>query len=132
MSYNFAEADALTGKRVTIVYNLDEPDASGNLAVEVEGIVMAAAEMGVMIRLRGMQVGEMIHADKVESIAPISGNNRDVVARILKPSTLDDVRAHLADRHGFTLSTVNSLTSLAGFTAHGGIDHENLGHKHSE
>lgn len=131
MPYNLAEAEALTEKTVIVTYNLDKPDANGNLAIEVEGQIQAAAEMGIMLRPRGQGKGEMYYAAQIESIVPVL-KYKEVAAKVLKPTTLDDARGHLADRHGMTLETVNALPPLAALTAHDGISHANLGHTHSE
>lgn len=128
MPYDLAEAAKLAEKKITVVYTIE----GENEALEVEGTLMAAAEMGIMLRQRGHQQGEFVHSHQIESIVPLSTANKKITQKLLKPILLDDARAHLADRHGYTLSQVNEMTGTEALSLHDNLDHSDLGHKHSE
>lgn len=132
MPYDLAAAEELSGKKAVITYNLETPNAQGETAVEVEGTILGAAEMGVMFRPRGNQQPVMVHNHQIEEIRGVNVTKRDIAQKLLKAITLDDARAHLADRHAFPLATVNAMTAGEAFNTHLTIDHEPLGHAHRD
>ncbi len=56
-----------------------------------------------------------------------------VVVRVVRDFTgQDDVRQHLADRHGTSIVMLRSLTAEVALAYHAKIDHSDLGHRHAD
>ena len=118
-----------TGKKVKLIRNEEGADA-----VEMEGTVQSANELGVLIRPKGKTQFELIPAGEVESIEFIDDKPKDLVVKTLKVVEFGQGRAHLLERHNYTLTDVNKLSELEGYDLHNLIDHaaENLGHIHGD
>lgn len=123
------------GKKVILVHHQNGPDA-----VEVEGTISVASAAGVMIKPKGKTNFEIIDLDAIDDIrlAPESTPAQRAAKRIkvkqVKEVTLGQARAHLLERHGWTLVKANGTTEEDAFLAHQAIDHValDLGHVHTE
>ncbi len=132
MSVNLAEVEDLQNKRVTIQYNKTDTDGEKTM-VEAEGVLMAvSAEIGVMFRPRGHNQGLLIEVDNIESIVAVPTAPKKIKQKVLKEVDLGDVRAHLAERHGYPLAWANQASPEQAAEAHNGLDHADLGHKHGD
>lgn len=121
-----------TGKRVTVVRNLPEPDADGNATVEIEGLVQVGNDMGILIKPKGKVTFDLIQLDEIEDVFEKPEESKELKASKIKPIKRENVKRHLLDRHGLTLDYVNGITDEQAEAAHNGIDHvaSKLGHVH--
>lgn len=126
MAFNLKEIEPLVGKRVSVVYTIDGETE----AVEVEAVLQAASEVGVMFRPRNSQSGQLIAADHVESVLAIAAAPRPLKQKLLKAIGLDDARGHLAERHNYTLTSASEMLPAVALLTHDQIDHTDLGHSH--
>lgn len=119
--------EALVDKKVKLTYVLDGEE------IVAEGTLMAvAAGRGAMFRKRGSQAPLTLTEDQLRDVEAIAEAPKKVTAKKLKAVTLDEARAHLADRHGYTLKSVNDATPEQAMLAHQQIDHTDLGHTHDD
>jgi len=132
MSVNLAEYSVLQKKKVTIQYN-SKPDSQGAVElVELEGTLMAAQPgIGVMFRPARHNQGQLIDEADIVDIISAPTKPRVLKQKNLRVIGAEDVRHHLADRHAYPLTWVNQATPEQALEAHSGIDHTDLGHKHS-
>lgn len=121
-----------SGKKVKLVRNLDKPNAKGETAEELEGTVEAVAGDALMFRPKGKTSATIINASEIESIDYAETGVKKLSRRILKAVKHGQARAHLLERHGFTVTQVNEMTEKQALDIHDGIDHEgnDLGHTH--
>lgn len=132
MSVNLAEYSDLKNKKVTLQYN-SSPGEDGTVElVEAEGTLMAAQPgIGVMFRPSRHNQGQLIDEGNIVDIIAAPSKPRNIKQKNLRVVAADDVRAHLADRHAYPLTWVNQASPEQAMEAHAGIDHADLGHKHS-
>lgn len=97
---------------------LDEPRISGKVTeASPTGLVLAAKSTATILRT-GDILGIRLKRDRV-------------ITRVLRIFTEDDdVRQHLADRHGAWMSLLRTLSPEAALAYHNKIDHSDLGHQH--
>lgn len=132
MPYDLAAAEELNNKRVIVTRNLRVANEKGEMAEEIEGQLVAAADMGIMLRPRGNQQPVLIESGEIEDIVAVATGRKEITQKLLKAINLDDARSHLADRHAFPLATVNAMGAAEAMSAHDAIDHSNLGHAHRD
>lgn len=111
-------------RKVVLVYN------KGEESIEIEGTVQNASPVGVIIKPKGRASIELIEADQIERIEAAPEKAKTLSAKAVKNVIYGNARQHLLDKHGFTLTQVNSLTEEAALEIHDAIDHADLGHKH--
>ena len=118
------------GKKV----KLTRTEAGKTDTVEIEGTVQSGNALGVLIRPKGKTQFELIPAVEIEEINYVEDKAKDLTVKTLKVITFGQGRAHLLERHNYTLTDVNKLTELEGYDLHNLIDHvsENLGHIHGD
>jgi hypothetical protein len=117
-------------KKVIVTVNLDEANDKGELAVEIEGTVVAANELGLLLKPKGRTQAELIEADKIEMVSYVPEKPKTIKAKSLKVVTHGDARTHLIERHGVTLSWANQATEESALKYHASLDHSDLGHNH--
>ena len=129
-----SEYDKFVGKRVVLTRNLKTPNEKGELAVEIEGSLEAANDLGVMLKPKGQVKADIIDASEVEEIRLAPEKAKALKAKVLKIIELGQAKSHLLERHGLTLKEVNGLTEEDAFEFHESIDHEakDLGHVHKD
>lgn len=116
------------GKKV-IVTAKDGEDGSK----EIEGKVEAASELGILIKPKGRNDLTLIEAgDLLDVLAPPEQERRLAVKYIKKDIEPGQMRRHLLDRHGLSISYVNGISESDAITYHDGVDHSDLGHQHGE
>lgn len=122
------------GQRVIVTVNLDEPNAKGETCVEVEGTAEAANAAGIMFKPKGRTSVEIIEIAKIERVQFAPEKPKDLKAKPLQLVKYGTARAHLLERHGYKISSVNALTEEQALRTHGEIEHEaqELGHLHQE
>jgi hypothetical protein len=114
-------------KKIKLTYTMD------NETLEAEGALLAVSSTrGVMFRKRGSQSPLLLASDSIVNIEALAEAPKKVTAKKLKAVTLSDARAHLADRHSYTLTVVNSATDEQALLAHQALDHTDLGHSHDD
>jgi len=117
-------------KKVIVTVNLDEPNDKGELAIEIEGTVVAANELGLLLKPKGRTAAELIEADKIEQVSYVPEKPKAIKGKSLKPVAHGDARVHLVERHGVTLSWANAATEESALEYHASLDHSDLGHNH--
>lgn len=101
-------------------------------AVEIEGTVQAASELGILIKPKGRTKLELVPASEIEDVRHVIEKPKALTARVLKPVEFGGARNHLLERHGLTLSVINEMDEQKALDAHSKIDHveAGLGHTH--
>ena len=127
-----SDYDKFVGKRVVLTRNLKEPNAQGELAVEIEGTLEAANEMGVMFKPKGQIKPEIFDLGEIEEVRYAPEKAKKIKAKKLKPVEFGQAKSHLLERHGLTLTKVNGFTEEQALEYHNAIDHvaADLGHVH--
>jgi hypothetical protein len=103
---------------------------AGGEQVEVVGTVDIANEVAVLLKLRGKTNGLVLTPDQIVDYGLDDSKPVELKQKELKDTTLNTVRAHLADRHGLTLEEVNGLDEEAAAELHLTLDHGKLSHTH--
>lgn len=122
-------------KRVVVTQNLDEPNAKGEKAIEVEGTVGAwNPNMGLAIKPKGKVSLEIIPAAAIEDVRLADDSNRALKRSTLRTVKLGAARKHLLERHGYKLADVNGMSEQQAFDFHATLNHEelDLGHVHKD
>jgi hypothetical protein len=119
-----------TDQKVIMQVKLDEPNAEGATLVEVEGTALAANALGVLLKPKGRTKAELVEADKIESIEFAPEKARPIKPTSLKVVAYGEARKHLGDRHGVTITWLNSVTEADAMSYHGSLDHSDLAHNH--
>lgn len=119
-------------KKVIVTRNLKEANKDGHLSEEIEGTVLSANdEVGLLIKPVGKVMAELVTPAEIEGEVRLAPTVlRTFKQKALKPVTLDSVRQHLIDKHGFSLTLINSANEKRAMTIHNDIDHSDLGHSH--
>ena len=117
-------------KKVTLVVN----PADGGDAEELEGTVVAVTGSAIMFRPKGKTSPRIIEKGAIECIEHAATGDKKLGVRTLKVVQFGQARAHLLERHGATLKTVNALTEKEAFDQHAALDHValDLGHVHKD
>lgn len=127
---NLAQYD---GKKVIVVKNLDAPNEDGHSAIEIEGTVLSTNQaIGIVIKPKGKTMSELIKTGEIEDVRLVPVTIKAIKAKEIKAVTLDNVRQHLVDRHGFALTLINSADDERALKMHAEIDHSDLGHTHAD
>lgn len=114
-----------SNKKVTV--KLTDEDESFPATVET------ATPLAIIFRRKGKSSLEMKSSDEIELIELQPESEKEIKARRLDPVTLDNVKRHLVDRHGYSLASINALSSEAAYSFHENeVDHAELGHYHAE
>lgn len=92
------------------------------------GRVTNVSKDGIVLSARSTVT--IIAADEIDEVRIRRG--RVVVRMVRVFSDRDDVRQHLADRHGVWVGLLRSLTPDSAHIYHEKIDHSDLGHQHGE
>ena len=121
-------------KKVILVQNLKEPNEKGEGAVEIEGTVVAANAIGILLKPKGQVKPVIIEVGDVEQIGYAPEKIKAIKAKMLKPITYGQAKSHLLERHGMTLTDVNKLSEEEALKYHNGLDHKvlDLGHVHGD
>lgn len=113
------------GKNVNIVLTGEYAALSG------EGKVEAASPVGVAYKPKGKGSVIVLPADiqEIEAAAVI----KKITRKSMLPCTLENIRQHLVDRHGYGVSDIEAMTPEQALAWHDGeLNHENLGHDHKK
>ncbi len=103
----------------------------GTLA-EVVGKIMVATEAGIGFKPKGKPGVELLNLSDVEEIGAAPTKPKTISKKKLAPVTAEQVRQHLADRHGIEIKWCRDATDEAAQEFHDSIDHGVLGHDHSK
>lgn len=105
----------------------------GSADAELEkGTVVAATPQGIIFKPYGKSSADLKPSSEIFHIE-LQPVNDDIKARRVNPVTVNTVKRHLAERHGYKLEDVNAMTPEAAFEFHENtIDHSVLGHYHAE
>lgn len=112
-----------------------ELDVSRDGGDEVEtlpGRVIDANDLGVIFKRRSQRGQDLFDLDQVRGVREtVTARLRMVSQKSLRPATVATVKRHLADYHGFPISTLNTMSEEEALRRHEEIDHEDLGHNHN-
>lgn len=121
-------------KRVTLVLNLDKPNADGHLAEELDGLVTTVSPDGdaLILKPRGSTLTMLIETKKIEpdSMKIVVEKPRELKPRALGPLSLSNARQHLLSHHWFQVGLINDMTDEHAHKVHEAIDHTGFGHTH--
>lgn len=112
------------GKNVNIKLSGEYAELSG------EGKVEAASTMGVAFKPKGKGTVIVLPSD-VEAIEA-SAVVKKITRKSMLPATLDNVRQHLVDRHGYKVSDIEQYTPEQALEFHNSLEHGELGHDHKK
>lgn len=115
-------------KKVILVYLEEGKDE----ATELEGTLVAANDLGLMIKPKGRTAATIIDMSTVQDVRHAPVSDKAIVAKKLKSVEFGRAKQHLLDRHGLKLSDINRLSEQDAFDFHTGLDHKKLelGHVH--
>lgn len=118
------------GKKVKLVRN----EEGVTNAVEIEGTVQSGNALGILIKPKGKTNFELIPAAEIESVEFIMETAKNLDCKTLKVVEFGQARAHVLERHGWTLKQVNTISELDAYEKHAKLDHvaSDLGHVHGE
>ena len=130
VDHQMTDYSKFEGKKVKLTRNEDGKTDSS----EVEGTVQSGNPLGILIRPKGKTQFELIPAVEIEQVNFIEDKPKDLAVKTLKIVEFGQGRAHLLERHNYTLTDVNKLTELEGYDLHNLVDHkaEDLGHIHGD
>jgi hypothetical protein len=111
------------GKNVNIVLTGEYAELSG------EGKVEAASTMGVAFKPKGKGSIIVLPSD-VESIEAAAVIKK-ITRKSMLPASLENVRQHLVDRHGYKVSDIEQYTPEQALEFHNTLEHGELGHDHT-
>lgn len=129
MTVTAVEIEQYAGKKVIVtLFSLPE----GEESVELEGKAEAANALGILLKPKGKTNFELIELSNIASVSLAPEKDIVLKARTLKLVELGQAKAHLLERHAYTLSEVNGLGEEQASDLHHQIDHpvEDLGHVH--
>jgi hypothetical protein len=111
------------GKNVNIKLTGEYAELSG------EGKVEAASTMGVAFKPKGKGTVIVLPSDvdAIEAAAVV----KKITRKSMLPVTLDNVRQHLVDRHGYKVSDIEQYTPEQALEFHSTLEHAELGHDHT-
>ena len=111
-------------KRVSLlVAGSDEP---------VIGTVASAGPGAIAFKEKGKSALALVPSDQIVEIHIALEAEPDMKARRLNLVTLDSVRRHLVDRHGYALADINGMAPEKALAFHDEIDHSPLSHYHAD
>lgn len=125
MSVDLNTLDQYDGKQVILTLA-----ASNGDAIEREGKIEAGSIAGIAFKEKGKRDVELIEPDEIVEIAEAPEKPKKLLIKKLKAASVNNARAHLADRHGWSRSELNNMTDDEAFNLHDELDHDDLGHKH--
>lgn len=111
---------------------LQKKAADGSLE-EIEGTVLAANELGVLIKPKGKTQAVLVELGDIEGdIAHANEKPKNLNQRTMKVITYGGARQHLVTSHGYKLSEIKPMSEGEAFDFHASLDHSDLGHVHSD
>lgn len=124
------DLEGLNGK--TVLFTIKAVDGSTS---QVEGFVEAASAIGVAFKQKGKSTLAMYEPKDIVAAEVLPDKPKVLKQKVLQPIPLDQVRAHLADRHGINLTWLNASTNEEAAAFHDSLDHVGgeagpLGHRH--
>lgn len=134
MSVTASDLTQYVDKKVTLVRNLAKPNDNGETAEELDGTVAAVAGDAIMFKPKGKTNALLVELGDIESIDFAKEKAKTLSRKTLKMVTYGQARTHLLERHGYTLTEINSMSEADALRLHNGIDHEaaDLGHVHKD
>lgn len=123
------------GQRVEVRFTHDALDGESdpNQRVVV-GKVENANAIGFVFKPAGSSKSRLYQVDHIETIQMAPEAEPVLKARRLDPANLKNVKRHLVDRHGYTLTDINEMTPERALEFHDSMDHteQDLSHFHAE
>lgn len=113
---------AFNGKNVTITL-------VGENAGTYEGKVEAASPIGVAFKPKGKGswILDPTEIDAIDASAVI----KKITRKSMLPASLENIRQHLVDRHGYEIAAIEAMTPDQALAWHNtDLDHSKLGHDH--
>jgi len=114
-------------KGKNVIMHLIQPDGS---LEEVEAHIEGASPAGVAYKVKGKREVQLAEPDGIEQIEIAPVKEKKASQKKLGIIEAHNVRSHLVDRHGYSLSKANSMDDAACESIHSMIDHTDLGHRH--
>lgn len=111
---------------------LVKSQGEGKEAVEIEGTVLSANDLGVLLKPKGKTQADLIEAASIVEVRFAPKKEESVKVRTVQPVKFGQGKQHLAERHGLSVKGLNSKPEEEAFNYHASLDHADLGHKHEE
>jgi hypothetical protein len=113
-----------SGKNVNIKLTGEYANLSG------EGRVEAAGPFGVAFKPKGKGsvIVEPTDIESIETAAVV----KKITRKSLLPASLENVRQHLVDRHGYAVADIEKYSPEQALEWHNSLDHAPLGHDHEK
>ncbi len=99
---------------------------------ELLGLVVSANDRMIGFRPKGRSNLDLILAHEIEDIRIAPDAEVEMRARRLNLVTIDTVKRHLVDRHGYKLDDINAMSPEASLEFHSALDHSPLSHYHAD
>ena len=125
MTVNPNDLAQFQGKNVILTVKGDDGTAK-----EVPGKVEGASPVGLAFKEKGKRDVILVEPGDIEDIAEAPTEAKKVTQKKIKPVKTEQVRQHLADRHGYKRSDLNGMNDAEAEEFHNKLDHTDLGHKH--
>lgn len=99
---------------------------------ELIGLVVSANDKMLGFRPKGRSNLDLILAHEIEDIRVAPDAEVEMRARRLNLVSIDTVKRHLVDRHGYALADINAMTPEDSLEFHSSLDHTPLSHYHAD
>lgn len=116
------------GKRVEVTFAEGVQEDSDN--AKITGKVENANAVGFVFKPAGSSKSRLYQTSDVAEIRMAPEAEPVLRSRRLDPIALKNVKRHLVDRHGYTLTDINDMSPEAALDFHEGLGHDDLGHYH--
>lgn len=97
----------------------------------IEGTLEGASLKAIAFKRKGKAVVEFIEVSDLTAVELAPSQEPTLKSKRQDPVSIDNIKRHLIDRHGYALADVNAMKSEDAFSFHEGIDHAPLGHFHA-
>lgn len=125
------DLELFIGKKVTISLSERTEGVEVLPAETFDATVEAANDKAVMLKRKGKANIEFLDAAVVTACTLQEAAEPVVKARRQDPVTIDNIKRHLVDRHGYAVADINKMAATDAYSFHEGIDHAPLGHFHA-
>lgn len=134
VSTDQATIDFAQFKSKMVNLTLRVEDGKGGYTEEtMQGRVIEGNEIGLIFKRRSQRTQDLVEAADVLRIEVVDTARLQAIGqKHLRPITPTSIRRHLVDFHGMFRADVEALSLEEAMKMHAKIDHEPLGHDHSD
>lgn len=120
------------GQKVIVKHQLDEPAEDGSTTATTEGKADVANATGLLLKPKGKSGLLLLSLSQIDEISYAPQKEKKITVKKVKVIGFGGARQHLADRHGYSVSDLDSVSEERALEIHNDIDHEANGvaHRH--